>query len=117
MATNGSSARQWLAENGSSASPEQLLRIRNAIANKLDQLPEGHPDEDGLLEALDVMDEWQDSRNQPNPASSSLNTSDAPAPVLDTSPLTPDVAPAPQLSPDEKRTRFQELLSQSQNQS
>ena len=94
MATNGSSARQWLAEHGQSASPEELQRIRNAIATKLDRLPEEHPEEDGLLEALDVMDEWQEARNTPSIQASSPLDSDRPALVLDTSPLTPDIPPA-----------------------
>ncbi|MCL6269444.1 hypothetical protein M3P05_05730 [Sansalvadorimonas sp. 2012CJ34-2] len=113
MATNGSSARQWLADNGKTASSEELLRIRNAIAAKLDKLPEGHPEEDGLLEALDVMDEWRETRNVSAPVASSLQDSDLPAPQLDTSSLTPDLPPAPKLSQEEKQTRFQKLLQKS----
>ncbi len=107
MATNGASARQWLAENGSGASLEALQRIRDAIAGKLDALAEEHPDEDGLLEALDVMDDWINSRHgstqQAEPAAASL-------PVLDTGPLIPDLPPAEQLSPEEKQARFRALL-------
>ncbi len=113
MATNGASARQWLAEKGNSTPPDELLRIRNAIAAKLDKLPEGHPDEDGLLEALDVMDEWQENKKSPNPAIPSLQGGDGSEPALDTRPLTPDVEPAPSLSPADKQARFQQLLKDS----
>ena len=112
MATNGESARQWLAEKGSKASPEELLRIRTAIASKLDTIPEDHPDEAGLLEALDVMDDWMEKGKVTATAAEPLGTpvDDASAPTLDTSPLVPDLPPAEVLSKEEKQARFQALL-------
>ncbi|CAM3625656.1 hypothetical protein [Parendozoicomonas haliclonae] len=111
MATNGASARQWLAEHGQQKSADELQRIRNAIATKLEALSEDHPDEDGLLEALDVMDEWINNGGQPV-APAALGSNDAPAaePMFDSSPLTPDLQPSEELSPAEKRARFQALL-------
>ncbi|MTI12813.1 hypothetical protein [Sansalvadorimonas verongulae] len=114
MATNGESARQWLADKGSTASPDELLRIRTAIANKLDTMPEDHPDEAGLLEALDVMDEFMEKgKDAPLAAAAApLNSpsDETSAPALDTSPLIPDLPPAEELSPAEKQARFQALL-------
>ena len=96
MATNGASARQWLADKGQSASPQELQRIRSAIAGKLDVLAEDHPDEDGLLEALDVIDNWIEHGKASE--NSVLQTSS-----LDTSPLVPDL-PRPKRCPAMKRT-------------
>ncbi|WP_281645939.1 hypothetical protein [Parendozoicomonas sp. Alg238-R29] len=103
MATNGESARQWLADNGSTASQEELLRIRTAIATKLDAMPEEHPDEAGFLEALDVMDEWMEKGKTSEPENTTPSS-------LDTSPLVPDLPPAEVLSEEEKQARFKALL-------
>ena len=110
MATNGASARQWLAEHGSHKSLSEIERIRAAIAGKLETLAEDHPEQEGLLEALDVMDEWI-SQN-----SNCLTvTSDCQSEYyqLDASSLTPDVDPLEELTPEEKQARFQNLLRSS----
>ncbi len=119
MATNGASARQWLAENGEHTPLPEVERIRNAIAKKLDTLSDDHPEQDGLLEALDAMDEWlvlaqdrpQSGQTTTLPSTPVENT-DA---QLDSSSLTPDLPPAEALSPEEKKARFQNLLQRSQS--
>ena len=112
MATNGASARQWLAENGSKASKEQLLKIRSAITAKLKAITEDNPDENGLLEALDVMDNFLEGQqiSATSVTDVNLSTDRDSTPALDTSPLTPNIPMAEPLSAEEKRAKFQELL-------
>ena len=112
MATNGASARSWLEQNGAQAAPEEIQRIRTAIAGKLDALSEDHPDEAGLLEALDVMDTFIEQGGVSAPVSPVVQEISN-TPMLDTSPLVPELAPAEELSPVEKQARFRKLLQSS----
>ncbi|MGY0218875.1 hypothetical protein ACWJJH_16025 [Endozoicomonadaceae bacterium StTr2] len=108
MATNGESARRWLAENGQTSTPERLAQIRQNIAKRLAALPDDEEEEArGLLEALDVMDAYMTAAT---PEASAADD----AVALDYSPLIPtgDEETAPTLSPEEKRAKFQQLLSQ-----
>ncbi len=114
MATNGASARQWLADKGQQASPQELMRIRDAIASKLDNLGEDHPDEPGLLEALDVMDAFIEGDKSPEPEAANLSH-DSSSVALDTGPLVADLPPAEALSEEEKRQRFQTILKSGQS--
>ncbi|WP_252179185.1 hypothetical protein [Endozoicomonas sp. 4G] len=105
MATNGESARKWLKENQSKVSLERIRQIRDNISNKLQDLDESDESYSGLLEALDVMDGHllQGEQESTAPESKSVN--------LDLSPLIPQSEPqAPQLSVQEKKLKFQQLL-------
>lgn len=112
MATNGASARQWLESNKHKVSEQRVLQIRDNLQKKIEALskaeePTDPNEEQGLVEALDVMDAFIETRYGESPAeessaeldySSLVETSDCGAPVLD--------------SP-EKQRRFQELLKSS----
>ena len=114
MATNGESARQWLAEHGQTTSPDRLARIRQNIESRLTELPADHEDAKGLLEALDVMDHFI-TTNDSNGSNGSNESEVKPEPdtVLDYSPLIPQNTPdQPVLSAEEKQARFQQLLQQ-----
>ena len=109
MATNGESARKWLEDNKEQASEQRIVQIRSNLVKKIDLLAESSEDVadeyQGLLEALDVLDEWLQHAVQATPAEPS---------ALDYSALAEEPAePAPLLSPEEKRQRFQSLLKSS----
>ncbi len=109
MATNGESARKWLKDNKEQASEQRIVQIRNNLVKKIDLLAESGEDMSdeyqGLLEALDVMDDWLQQAVPETPAESSF---------LDYSTLVAEATePAPLLSPEEKRQRFQDLLKSS----
>ena len=111
MATNGESARKWLDENAELVSEQRVVQIRSNLAKKIDLLAESGGDMSdeyqGLLEALDVMDDWlqQGGTTQEAPAQPS---------DLDYRGLIEEPSePAPLLSPEEKRQRFQNLLKAS----
>lgn len=108
MATNGESARKWLEENQHKVSIERIQQIRDNILARLQRLDDHEDGHDGLLEALDVMDAFIASQQQPEAVEES--------PPLDYSPLVDHQAkPAPQLSQEEKQQRFQELLKKSRH--
>ncbi len=106
MATNGESAARWLQEQGAQASPERLGQIRDNLAKKLEELDAEHPEYPGLLEALDVMDNYI-AGVQP-----STSANEAETPALDLSPLVADAPTAAPISADERRARFARLLSE-----
>lgn len=111
MATNGESARQWLAENHGKASLERILQIRAAIDQKITRLESDHEDYPGLLEALDVMDHYLTS---PLPGAEHGNKAPSCETGLDFSPLIPQTpAASPALSPEEKERQFRALLEKS----
>ena len=108
MATNGQSARKWLEENGNKVSRDRVEQIRKNIAEKLAKLDESDDSYPGLLEALDVMDDHL------NPAVEEEATPAADI-KLDLGPLASESDfEAPQLSPDEKKARFKQLLKSGQ---
>ena len=109
MATNGESARQWLEENKNQVSEQRIVQIRSNLVKKIDLLAESGNDMSdeyqGLLEALDVMDNWLQQGGTTQPAEPS---------ELDYRSLVEEPSePAPLLSPQEKRQRFQSLLKAS----
>ncbi|WP_257280018.1 hypothetical protein [Endozoicomonas sp. ISHI1] len=105
MATNGESARRWLEENQDKVSLERIRQIRDNLSNKLQAVDESDGTYPGLLEALDVMDNYllQEEGEATAPESEPAS--------LDLSPLIPqsDHQP-PQLSEQEKKLKFQQLL-------
>ena len=106
MATNGESARKWLEEHQHKTSLKRIQQIRDNIFAKLQRLDDSDDEHDGLLEALDVMDGFIASQQQPEVAED--------LPPLDYSPLVDHQADhAPQLSQKEKQQRFQKLLKKS----
>ncbi len=110
MATNGESARQWLAEHGQTTSTERITQIRQNIEARLTRLPEEREETKGLLEALDVIDSFIISKN--SMTEEATPESDT---ALDYSPLIPQDEPEqPILSATEKQARFQQLLQQAQ---
>lgn len=110
MATNGESARKWLEENQHNIPAERVQHIRDNIATKLQRLDDPDSDHNGLLEALDVMDSFLLQQQQPDTEGNSENSVTEPPP-LDYSPLVDHHSEAaPQLTPEEKRQRFQSLL-------
>jgi|GEM_PF-6089706 len=110
MATNGESARKWLEENKEQASEQRIAQIRSNLVKKIDLLAESGEDMSdeyqGLLEALDVMDEWLQRGTQETPAQPS-------APDYGALLVEEPTEPVPLLSPEEKRQRFQSLLKSS----
>ncbi|MGI9275564.1 MAG: hypothetical protein ACR2PT_12055 [Endozoicomonas sp.] len=106
MATNGESARRWLEENQDRVSLERIRQIRDNIVSRLQSLDEQDETHEGLLEALDVMDEHLIETEQPEPPGN-----DAANVLLDSSPLvsSPPAEP-PHLSREEKQRRFRRLL-------
>ena len=105
MATNGESARRWLEENQDRVSLERIRQIRDNIVDRLQTLDEQDEAHEGLLEALDVMDEHLIATEQPEPGNDAANV------LLDSSPLvssTPE--DTPHLSSEEKQRRFRRLL-------
>ncbi len=106
MATNGESARKWLKENGEQVTEQRIVQIRDNLVKKINLLSETSEDipdaHQGLLEALDVMDDWLQQTAQGGSADSS--TLDCGALVEEPS------VPVPLLSPEEKRQRFRKLL-------
>ena len=112
MATNGASARQWLESNKHKVSEQRVLQIRDNLQKKIEALSKADElndpnEEQGLVEALDVMDAFIETRFGEAPAeestaeldySSLVDSSGCEAPVLDTS---------------EKQKRFQALLKNS----
>ena len=107
MATNGESARKWLEENREQITEERIVKIRDNLEKKINQItasdnPDGSDELPGLLEALDVMDAWLQERAIPPETATS---------EPDYSPLVQEPSePAPQLTPEEKLRRFQHLL-------
>ena len=107
MATNAESAKKWLEENQHKVSIERIQQIRDNIFAKLQRLDEHDDEHDGLLEALDVMDAFLASQQQPESAEE--------LPPLDYSPLVNHQGEhTPQLSQAEKQQRFQELLKKAE---
>ncbi|WP_422133045.1 hypothetical protein [Endozoicomonas sp. ALD040] len=105
MATNGESAKRWLEENQDKVSVERIRQIRDNISNKLQDLDESDEAYPGLLEALDVMDNHLLQQEGDTPAPESESAS------LDLGPLVPQSdLPTPQLSAQEKKLKFQQLL-------
>ena len=105
MATNGESARRWLEENQDKVSLERVRQIRDNIVNRLQSLDEQDETHEGLLEALDVMDEHLLVAEQPETGNDAISAQ------LDSSPLVSNTtADAPHLSEDEKQKRFRQLL-------
>ncbi|KEQ18673.1 hypothetical protein [Endozoicomonas numazuensis] len=105
MATNGESARRWLEENQDKVSLERIRQIRDSISSKLQDLNESDETYPGLLEALDVMDNHllQEDQEPPTPESEPVS--------LDLGPLVSHAdAEAPQLTAQEKKLKFQQLL-------
>ncbi|WP_257294719.1 hypothetical protein [Endozoicomonas sp. YOMI1] len=109
MATNGESARQWLQQNREQISEERILQIRSNLVKKINQMADPEDltvsdEHQGLLEALDVMDNWLQERATPQETAEEAS-------ALDYSPLIQEPSePAPQLTQEEKLRRFQNLL-------
>lgn len=109
MTTNGESARKWLKENRKQVTEQRIVQIRDNLVKKINLLGETSEDisdaHQGLLEALDVMDDWLQQTAQGEPAESS---------ALDYGALVEEPSvPVPLLSPEEKRQRFRKLLASS----
>ncbi|PJE80299.1 hypothetical protein CI610_00726 [invertebrate metagenome] len=104
MATDGMSARKWLAGHGHQVSFDRIQEIRDKLAKKIDVLDETDPRYEGILEALDVMDQYiiQSSAQQ-------TIGQDCP---LDSSSLIPELSgdDSSPLDAAEKRRRFDVLL-------
>lgn len=109
MATNGESARKWLEENREQITEERIVKIRDSLEKKINQItasdnPDVSDELPGLLEALDVMDAWLQERAIPPETATATSE-------LDYSPLIQEPSePAPQLTREEKLRRFQHLL-------
>ncbi len=108
MATNGESAKQWLADNSGKVSIERMQQIIASIHKKLDAMNSSHSEYNGFLEALDVMDQHLLSLQ-----GNSIHTIKNQEKILDFSPLIPDKEIADAISPEEKTRRFRELLKTS----
>ncbi len=109
MATNGQSARKWLEENQNNAPKERVEQIRKSIAEKLAKLDDSDDSSLGLLEALDVLDQHIHSSTD----AETLPSEDALK--LDTGPLVSEASiEVPELTPEEKQARFQQLLKSRQ---
>lgn len=112
MATNGESARQWLESNKHKVSEERILHIRDNLQKKIEALakadePVDPTEEQGLVDALDVMDafiERQFGESQPDESTAELDYSS----LVDSS-----ASEAPILDDSEKQKRFQALLKKS----
>ena len=112
MATNGESARQWLESNKHKVSEQRIIQIRDSLQKKFETLtgadePADPNEEQGLVEALDVMDAFIESRygeRPPEDSSAELDYSS----LIDSS-----GCQAPVLDGPEKQRRFQELLKKS----
>ena len=108
MATNGESARKWLEENQQKVSIERIQKIHDNIFSRLQRLDDHDDEHNGLLEALDVMNAFLASQQQPEAAED--------WPPLDYSPLVNHQAEhSPQLSQKEKQQRFQQLLKKNRS--
>ncbi|MDD7804017.1 MAG: hypothetical protein PUP46_00240 [Endozoicomonas sp. (ex Botrylloides leachii)] len=108
MATNGESATQWLNDNHGKVSIERIQQIIRSISQKIARLTPEHPEYDGLIAALDVMNEYK-ANISPDRALSEPSLTD----LLDASPLVPEVTEAKAMHPEEKKRRFQQLLKKS----
>ncbi|MRI34732.1 hypothetical protein EOPP23_17250 [Endozoicomonas sp. OPT23] len=109
MATNGQSAKKWLEENQGKASDERVQQIRNSIAEKLTKLDDSDDSSSGLLEALDVLDNYLQGPEETESATAEQDVK------LDLSPLGSESNPdIPQLSPEEKQAQFRKLLKSGQ---
>lgn len=105
MTTNGESATKWLKEQGESASPERLQKIRDSIAIRLEEASLNDQQHLDLLEALDVMDSYLISKEVAVAGNSES------ASQLDLSPLCENITPRPPLlAENEKQQRFRTLL-------
>lgn len=107
MATNGKSARKWLAEQGDQVSATRVQQIKASLQSKIEGMEQaktdGSDEYQGLVEALDVVDMWLMEHENP------LSSSDA-AVQLDTGLLGEPLETVPVLSPQEKQQAFQKLL-------
>ena len=76
MATNGESARKWLAEQGDQVTVARVQQIKNSLQSKIEQMDQAETDGSetyrGLLEALDVVDAWLTEQLNPEPVLMSL---------------------------------------------
>ncbi|MDP0562420.1 MAG: hypothetical protein QS721_08875 [Candidatus Endonucleobacter sp. (ex Gigantidas childressi)] len=108
MATNGKSAQQWLKENQSDISVERVQLIMSSIHKKTDTLQPDHPEYEGLVEALDTMEQYLDARNKPQ-----LTFTEKPKNMLNSGQLIPNIQTQEYLNPTEKARRFSELLKKS----
>ncbi len=107
MATDGASARQWLEDNKNNVPVERVEQIIRSLCRKIERLDENHPDTEGLLEALDVLEHYLPGLNaSPSPSAH-------PEALLDTSPLISDESASEPLSQEEKQRRFKALLLKS----
>ena len=114
MATNGESARKWLEENKKQVSEQRIIQIRSNLVKKINLLAESCDEMSdkyqGLLEALDVMDSWLQQGGTAQEKPVELSDLDCRSLVEEPS------EPAPLLSPEDKRQRFQSLLKASKEQ-
>ena len=113
MATNGESAKKWLADNQQKISEPRVKQIRDSLEKKVNDLSNTDQDDlddeyQGVLEALEVMDAFIRENYHPIPVPEENNID------LDSSSLTSDApANAPVLNHQEKQARFQALLKDS----
>ncbi|WP_163834823.1 hypothetical protein [Spartinivicinus ruber] len=103
MTTNAKSAKQWLETQGINEPRERIEQIAQNILNKLAELDDEHPQQQGLLDALAVVEDYL----------ASLPPLPQPSSNWDTTPLgDPPTDTIPQLSQEEKKQQFQQLLKQ-----
>lgn len=104
MTTNAKSAKQWLETTGINEPRERIEQIAHSILTKLTQLADDDPQQQGLIEALAIVEDYLE--NLPL-----ITTSDSTN--WDTTPLgESSVEPIPQLTKEEKQQQFQQLLKQ-----
>lgn len=110
MTTNGESATKWLKEQGESATPERLQKIRDSIAIRLEEASLNDQQHIDLLEALDVMDSYLINKDVISKEVAVVGNSDSVS-QLDLSPLCENITPRPPLlEENEKQQRFRTLL-------
>ncbi len=126
MATNGESAKRWLEDNAATLTNERVQQIQDNILGKLETISDDDPAAQGLLDALEELDNYLNVNltltgstetevllSATSGLELNTDTSSQPPVMFDTSPLIPESADSEPLSAEEKQHRFQQLLQKS----
>ncbi|MDE1462931.1 hypothetical protein [Spartinivicinus poritis] len=103
MTTSAASAKQWLETQGINEPRERIEQIAQNMLSKLAKMDDENPQQQGLIEALAVVEDYL----------ASLPVTPQPTINWDTSPLgDPSADAIPQLTQEEKQQQFKQLLKQ-----
>ncbi|MCX4025264.1 hypothetical protein H0A36_08160 [Endozoicomonas sp. SM1973] len=103
MTTSAASAKHWLETQGINEPRERIEQIAQSMLNKLAKMDDEDPQQQGLIEALAVVEDYL----------ASLPVTPQPNVSWDTDPLgDPPADTIPQLTQAEKQQQFKQLLKQ-----